>query len=205
MPNDYLIWHPIGLDEKGEGGNTKQSLKGGTVMVPGEKRSSKSLLHAILTAGVVFLVSLLPASAAEGKGYDEGLRAGKIIDQIVKNAGGEELGEVDDLIMSRNGKIKKAILSVGAYLEIGDRLVAVPFKSLQFSERGGIVYNVTKQQLGNHPVFSYRTEGLPESYYAPYYPHEQPYGPFPPPGRYKGEYDPWEWENYPERLRISAI
>ena len=96
----------------------------------------------------------------------EGFRASKIIDQTVKNAQGEELSEVDDLIMSRNGKTKKVILSVGGFLGIGDRLVAVPFKSLQISEKGGIVYNVTKQQLENHPVFNYGKEGLYEYYYA---------------------------------------
>jgi sporulation protein YlmC with PRC-barrel domain len=100
----------------------------------------------------------------------EGFRASKIIDQPVKNAQGEELGEVDDLIMTRNGKIKKVILSVGGFLGIGDRLVAVPFKSLKIDERDNIVYNVTKQQLENHPVFSYRREGLYGYYYQPFYP-----------------------------------
>ena len=152
----------------------------------------------------------------------EGFRAGKIIDQTVKNAQGEELGEVDDLIMSRNGKVKKVILSVGGFLGIGDRLVAVPFKSLQISEKGDIGYNVTKQQLEVYPIFSYRNEGLYEYYYAPhppygelrlrsggrYYPLPPPYGrpyaPFPR-GKYRGEYGPWEWEYFPERIRLSAV
>jgi sporulation protein YlmC with PRC-barrel domain len=158
----------------------------------------------------------------ERVGLQESLRASKIIDHTVKNGQGEELGEVDDLIMSRNGKIKKVTLSVGGFLGFGDRLVAVPFRSLQISEKGNIVYNATKPQLENHPIFSYGKEGLYEYYYAPpppygqlglrsprgyrwYPPYGQPYGPFPAPGRYKGEYGPWEWEYFPERLRISAI
>jgi sporulation protein YlmC with PRC-barrel domain len=152
----------------------------------------------------------------------EGFRASKIIDQTVKNAQGEEVGEVDDLIMSRNGKVKKVILSVGGFLGIGDRLVAVPFKSLQISEKGGIVYNVTKQQLENHPVFSYRREGLYGYYYEPFFPmpaygmrreyrypppppYGEPYAPFPPRGKYREEYGPWEWEYFPERIRMSAV
>jgi sporulation protein YlmC with PRC-barrel domain len=152
----------------------------------------------------------------------EGFRASKIIDQTVKNARGEDLGEVDDLIMSRNGKVKKVVLSVGGFLGIGDRLVAVPFKSLQIGEMGDIVYDVTKQQLENHPIFSYRNEGLYGYYYAPqppygelrlrpggrYYPLPPPYGrpyaPFPR-GKYRGEYGPWEWEYFPERIRLSAV
>jgi hypothetical protein len=50
----------------------------------------------------------------------EGFRASKIIDQAVKNTQGEEVGEVDDLIMSRNGMIKKVILSTGGFLGVGD-------------------------------------------------------------------------------------
>jgi len=157
---------------------------------------------------------------AERMYLQKGLRASKIIDQTVKNDGGEELGEIDDLIMSRNGKIKKVILSVGGFLGIGDRLVAVPFKSLQISEKGDIVYNVTKQQLEKHPVFTYKREGFDEYYYSPpppygsfalappgyqgNFPYGHPYGSFPR-GRYRGEYGAWGWEYYPERLRVSGI
>ena len=152
----------------------------------------------------------------------DSFRASKIVDQTVKNVQGEELGEVDDLIMSRIGKITKEILQMGGFLGIGDRLVAVPFKALQISEKGDIVYNVTKQQLENHPVFNYRSEGLYGYYYEPFYPlpnyvtrrehrypppspYGEPYAPFPPRGKYKGEYGPWEWEYFPERIRMSAI
>jgi sporulation protein YlmC with PRC-barrel domain len=152
----------------------------------------------------------------------KGFRASKIIDQTVRNAQGEELGEVDDLIMSRNGKIKKVVLSVGGFLGVGDRLVAVPFKSLKIDEKDEIVYNVTKQQLENHPVLNYRREGLYGYYYQPFYqfpaysarreyryppppPYGEPYAPFPPRGKYRGEFGPWEWEYFPERIRMSVM
>jgi sporulation protein YlmC with PRC-barrel domain len=204
-----------------------------------QERGSGRIRLGFIIGGVSLVFLLLNDSAGEAQGgkqagqqrvsqqqervgFQESLRASKIIDHTVKNRQGEELGEVDDLIMSRNGKIKKVILSVGGFLGIGDRLVAVPFRSLQISEKGDIVYNVTKQQLENHPVFNYGKEGLYEYYYAPpppygqlgfrpprgyrwHPPYGEPYGPFPPPGRYRGEYGPWEWEYFPERLRISAI
>jgi sporulation protein YlmC with PRC-barrel domain len=149
----------------------------------------------------------------------KGFRASKIIDHTVKNGQGEELGEVDDFIMSRNGKIKKVVLSVGGFLGIGDRLVAVPFRSLQITG-GDIFYKITREQLEKHPAFSFKDEGLYEYYYdpAPPYgslglrprgvyhpPYGQPYAPFPPRGRYRGEFGPHEWEYFPERLRVSAI
>jgi sporulation protein YlmC with PRC-barrel domain len=114
---------------------------------------------------VIFLLSLsLSPRAAEIKELEEKLpplvpppgwyRASRIIDHPVKNDRGEELGEVDDLIIRRNGRIKKVILSVGAFLGIGDRLVAVSFSSLKIDERGNILYCITKEQLEKHPVYT---------------------------------------------------
>jgi sporulation protein YlmC with PRC-barrel domain len=190
-------------------------------MAPGEKKLPGTIWYAILMMGVFFLVFARPASAAGERGSPESYRASRIIDQTVKNAGGEELGEVDDLVMSRNGKIKKVILSVGEYLGFGDRLIAVPFRSLRISDREDITYKITKEQLEKYPKFNYQTEGLYEYYYSPfppygylgipqprgereYYPYGPPYGPFPR-GKYRGEFGFWEREYYPERLRVSAI
>jgi sporulation protein YlmC with PRC-barrel domain len=157
-------------------------------------------------------------SQAERTNPQQMIRASKIVDQPVYNERGEEIGEVDDLIMSRNGKIKKVILSVGEFLQTGEKLVTVPFRSLKESDEGHIVYNATKEQLKRDRRFSYWSEGL---YGRPFYPFP-PYGvgwgyqaPSPPPGRKsvpfprkgkcRGEFRPWEWEYSPERLRISAL
>jgi sporulation protein YlmC with PRC-barrel domain len=192
----------------------------------------------LVGAFLLFLLSPVLADEVKSKPIEppgekidrqEGYRASRIIDHTVKNDRGEELGEVDDLIMSRNGKIKKVILSVGGFLGVGFRLVAVSFKSLQIGEKGDIVYNITKQQLGNHHEFRYREEGLYGNYFPPdptyrfpynpedYYPFYPPYPPYPRPpygkpyGRIPEErpkdeyYYPWTWEYFPERLQISAI
>jgi sporulation protein YlmC with PRC-barrel domain len=204
------------------------------------RQSLNGICFICLIAAALVNFLLLPAWGAEAKSekiwqsgkisLQEGFRASRIIDQTVKNVQGEEIGEVDDLIMSRVGKVKKVILSVGGYLGIGDRLVAVPFKSLKIGEKEDIIYNVTKQQLEKHPEFSYRKQGLYGNYFPPYptyrYPYNpgyyypenppyppyppyppfgKPYGPFPEKGRRGGYYYPWTWEYFPERLQISAI
>lgn len=68
--------------------------------------------------------------------------------------------------------------------------MAAPFKSVQIREKGNILYNVTKQQLGNHPAFSYRREGLYGYHYEPFYllpayglKREYRYPPLPPYGQ----------------------
>jgi sporulation protein YlmC with PRC-barrel domain len=190
-------------------------------MVPEKKRVPGSFLAVFLIAILISLVFLPLAFAAEGKSGPESIRASKIIDETIRNDQGEEVGEVDDLIMSRNGKIKEVVLSVGGFLGTGYRLVAVPLKALRKTGQGDVLYNVTKEQLDKYSPFSYRREGFEKySYYSP----PPPYGSFmiPPPGyqgyfpyghlygssskgRYRGEYGAWGWEYYPERLRVSAI
>ena len=47
----------------------------------------------------------------------------------------ERIGTVDDLIVGQDGRISEAVLSVGGFLRIGAKLVAVPYDRLRFEER----------------------------------------------------------------------
>lgn len=188
-----------------------------------KKRVLNRLFSTVMIATVFLLVLIYPLGAAEIRELEKKLppvvtppgwyRASKIIDHAVKNDQGEELGEVDDLIIRRNGKVKKAILQVGSFLEIGDRLVAVSFRSLKISDKGAILYSITREKLEKHPEFSYEREGLYKEFYYRTYPygydpHGYPGGenyflPYPhygPPYRL-----PWNREYFPERIRISPL
>jgi sporulation protein YlmC with PRC-barrel domain len=203
----------------------------------GKKCTSKNICLEFFTVLTLLIFTSLPASSAgtpaaktagprpAGQGMthlEQGFRASKIIDGFVKNSQGQELGEVDDLIMARSGKIKRVVISVGWFLGMGERLVAVPFRSLRINEKGNIIYDVTKERLEKHPPFNYRQEGLYRYYYAPpppygslgpvsplrypgYPMYGRPHAHFPPLGKFKEEYLPWEWEYFPERLRVSAV
>jgi sporulation protein YlmC with PRC-barrel domain len=189
----------------------------------GQKRGPRRLFNFFI--GVIFVLSpLFSSRAAEIKELEEKLpplvtplgwyRASEIVDHAVKNDQGEELGEMDDLIIRRNGKVKKAILQVGGFLEIGDRLVAVPFKSLKKRDKEDIVYSITRENLEEHPEFSYEKEGLYREFYSRTYPYG--YHPpehqrgrhrdFPPYPHYGPPYRlPWNREYFPERIRISPL
>jgi sporulation protein YlmC with PRC-barrel domain len=189
----------------------QQIFEGGTGM-PGKRKQEWSELSHQFAVGIVLLAALLltilivwtdkgEATERERASQQQGLRASKIIDAVVKNDRGEEVGEVDDLIMSRNGKVKKVILSVGGFLKIGEKLVAVPLRSLQITERGDILYNITKEEIEKHPRFNYKEELPYEDYYSSY---RNPSPPFQM-GTYGGRYSPWEWAYFPSRLSVSAI
>ncbi len=61
-------------------------------------------------------------------------RASKLVGSNVYNQLGEVIGSVDDLMLGSDGKVDQAVLSVGGFLGIGGKLVAVPFDQFKFVE-----------------------------------------------------------------------
>jgi len=60
-------------------------------------------------------------------------RASKVVGLNVYNAQNENVGSINDLLMDKSGGIKAAVISVGGFLGMGARLVAVPFDKMKFS------------------------------------------------------------------------
>jgi ribosomal 30S subunit maturation factor RimM len=86
------------------------------------------------------------------KGND--LRASELIGAQVRNPEGENLGEIKELVMA-SGK-DMVVISVGGVLNVGDKLVAVPYEELRVSPDGNTFYvNRTKEQLEAAPAHSY--------------------------------------------------
>ncbi len=67
------------------------------------------------------------------KVHDE-WRASKLVGATVYNDGGDDVGSIDDLLVSNDGKITNAVISVGGFIGIGSKLVSVPFDQLKFQE-----------------------------------------------------------------------
>ena len=86
------------------------------------------------------------------------IRASEFIGETVRNGKGDEIGSVDDLILNRGNKVLYAVISVGGFLGIGDKLVAVPFQDLKFGAKdvkGVVIYDTSKAQLKAQPAFTY--------------------------------------------------
>jgi sporulation protein YlmC with PRC-barrel domain len=86
--------------------------------------------------------------------FDGMTRATEFIGEDVMNGKGEKVGSVDDLIVSTGDQVLYAVLSVGGFLGIGDKLVAVPFKELKVGVKdvdGVIFYDTTKEKLKAQP------------------------------------------------------
>jgi sporulation protein YlmC with PRC-barrel domain len=87
-----------------------------------------------------------------------GYRASKLAGADVYNKNKDNIGTLDDLIVSPGAdRGTYAILSVGGFLGMGKHLVAVSFNDLQISNRRVMLPEATKKSL----------EALPEFKYAP--------------------------------------
>jgi sporulation protein YlmC with PRC-barrel domain len=60
------------------------------------------------------------------------MTANDLIGQKVVNKNGEKVGKIDDIVLNSNDKAVLAVISVGGFLGIGDRL-AVPFDQLSLA------------------------------------------------------------------------
>jgi len=73
------------------------------------------------------------ASASESSSYKGDWRASKMVGLNVYNDKNENIGSISDLLMDKSGNIKAAVISVGGFLGVGARLVAVPYDKIKFS------------------------------------------------------------------------
>ena len=91
---------------------------------------------------------LAPASMGEH-------RASNLLNASIKNAAGETVGDINDLLLDSSGKITHVIVGVGGFLGIGERDVALQFDQVQLirdsSNRLTATAKVTKDSLKSAP------------------------------------------------------
>lgn len=99
-----------------------------------------------------------PVPAVPDRSWERTQRATKIIGVDVVNRQGEKVGDIEDIVLDRNGSVAYAVVSTGGFLGVGDRLHAVPWRSLQ-TDTGTdkFVLDVDKQRLGKAPGFDNNT------------------------------------------------
>jgi sporulation protein YlmC with PRC-barrel domain len=94
------------------------------------------------------------------KGAD--LRVSELVGARVRNAAGKNVGEIEELVVpSRDQDDLRVIVSVGGVLDVGDKLVALPYNELRVSPDGDTLYvDRTEEQLEAAPAFTYEFEAV---------------------------------------------
>ena len=128
-------------------------------------------MKATILAIFVMLLVLTPTHAqqapnAKGQavtpipGIDEAAlarsaRASKIIGNKVYK-GDTSIGQIEDVLVDLNHATTAAIiLSVGGFLGMGDKLVAVPVTQIKVGGEAKFTTDLTKDQLANAPAFDF--------------------------------------------------
>jgi ribosomal 30S subunit maturation factor RimM len=86
------------------------------------------------------------------------LRAHDLIGADVKNAADETIGEVNDLVITAANHVPQVVLSVGGFLGVGEKMVAVPYDALEMKrvdDDEQVLYNTTQEELKSLPAFTY--------------------------------------------------
>ena len=83
-----------------------------------------------------------------------GFRASKIIGSSVIDDANENIGKVDDILVAQGGPAF-AVLSVGGFLGMDSRYIALPYDSLAFNDNKVFLHGATKNSIKMLPEFKY--------------------------------------------------
>lgn len=117
------------------------------------------------TVSSIAMAALLGACAGEreyqGLGFDQerlyaqGWSAQEMIDTQVRAQGGDELGEVEDIVVGSEGQIQSVVVASGGVLDVGKRHVAVPWEKVRIGREMSFV------QVALHPRAGKSGESVP--------------------------------------------
>jgi predicted outer membrane protein/sporulation protein YlmC with PRC-barrel domain len=108
------------------------------------KPDATAAARSATNAGAVAIAPANTTAAASAGGAAAGFitnppadtwRASKLVGVDVYNENNEKIGDIDEVLVNREGKIDSVIIGVGGFLGMGEHDVAVPFASLQWVDQ----------------------------------------------------------------------
>jgi sporulation protein YlmC with PRC-barrel domain len=87
--------------------------------------------------------------------------------QNVYDPSDNKIGDIDDVLIDKQGNVTAVLVGVGGFLGMGEKDVAIPISALHASEKNNkwyLVLNTTKDALKAAPGFKYdetKTTWLP--------------------------------------------
>lgn len=127
------------------------------------KIASIAFAAMVLAAPAAF-AQTTPAPSASGMFYTHQsteMRASKLIGTNVTNAANESVGEINEILLGKDGKVAAVIVGVGGFLGMGEREVAMSYSSLRIARdtngKDVVTVNATKDQLKAAPAWKWET------------------------------------------------
>ena len=110
----------------------------------------------IVTAVASARAETIDTSAFKTTQAPDEWRGVNYIGQPIVNSSGEKIGDVNDILFDRTGKITTVVIGVGGFLGLGEKRVALPFSAITYSEKDGvrqIMAPLTKEALQAAPEY----------------------------------------------------
>lgn len=87
------------------------------------------------------------------------VRGSRLIGVTVRNDAGENIGDVNEIVISSDGRIAAFVIGVGGFLGIGERNVAVAFESVRLTVNSSnepiMVFTSNRNTLSNTPEWKW--------------------------------------------------
>jgi ribosomal 30S subunit maturation factor RimM len=115
--------------------------------------------HMLAAAGLLLAgTATIPAFAADNMQTADEFRTSQLVGSKVYNTANENIGSIEDIILKPDGTMDEVVLSVGGFLGIGDKYVAMPFNALKVSRDGSsvkVTTDGTKDSLKALPDYKF--------------------------------------------------
>jgi sporulation protein YlmC with PRC-barrel domain len=130
------------------------------------------------TSVLVALIATVASAQAPQTGQQQGAPAAQVMSSVPANSAtithwykqsvydpsDSKIGEIEDVLVDREGNITALIVGVGGFLGIGEKDVAVPFKAVRTTTKNDnkwyLVMNSTKDALKSAKGFKYDRNAL---------------------------------------------
>lgn len=121
----------------------------------------KTLFAGLLISTMALSGTALALDYGKTQSTDD-MRASKLIGTSVMNNAKETIGEIDEIVLGKDGSASHAVIGVGGFLGIGEKAVAVPFSAINLArdEDGDltVTVNATKDELNTAPTYTYAAD-----------------------------------------------
>ena len=124
----------------------------GTLVVLASTLIAPALITPALAQGAKQTVSLTEVTSLT---LATGYRSSKVVGSSVYNDAKEDIGKIDDLIVTTKDNVPFAVVSVGGFLGMGKHYVVVPASSLEVVGGRIALHGATKESLKALPDYTY--------------------------------------------------
>jgi len=153
-----VAWKDLTISPDGKTITSATLTKESGTTAPAYKYSDDSWRGKVMTrSGKPYSIgSSMPSFGTPVMNADGSLNASQLIGFDIKGPQNEKIGDIDDLLMAKDGHIESVIIDVGGFLGVGARPVRIAWKDIAWSGQGDkavATVNYTKDRLEKMPEY----------------------------------------------------